>query len=127
MISRRRFVAALSAFPLSRVLGSNAVIEKLPLALSTSREASSAVDDLTGHVKIAIGTGGHGHTYPGATVPFGMVQLSPDTYNDGWDWCSGYHYSDSSIMGFSHTHLSGTGASDMLDRSEEHTSELQSP
>ncbi len=115
MISRRRFVAALSAFPLSRVLGSNAVIEKLPLALSTSREASSAVDDLTGHVKIAIGTGGHGHTYPGATVPFGMVQLSPDTYNDGWDWCSGYHYSDSSIMGFSHTHLSGTGASDMLD------------
>src|ERR1017187_5254863 len=115
MISRRRFVAALSAFPLSRVLGSNAVIEKLPLALSTSREASSAVDDLTGHVKIAIGTGGHGHTYPGATVPFGMVRLSPDTYNDGWDWCSGYHYSDSSIMGFSHTHLSGTGASDMLD------------
>ena len=44
-----------------------------------------------------------------------MVQLSPDTYNDGWDWCSGYHYSDSSIMGFSHTHLSGTGATDMLD------------
>ncbi|HTZ83682.1 MAG TPA: hypothetical protein VMB66_10845, partial [Candidatus Acidoferrales bacterium] len=66
-------------------------------------------------MKISIGTGGHGHTYPGATVPFGMVQLSPDTYNDGWDWCSGYHYSDSSIMGFSHTHLSGTGASDMLD------------
>lgn len=66
-------------------------------------------------MKISIGTGGHGHTYPGATVPFGMVQLSPDTYNDGWDWCSGYHYSDSSIMGFSHTHLSGTGAADMLD------------
>ena len=70
---------------------------------------------MTQYVKIAIGTGGHGHTYPGATVPFGMVQLSPDTYNEGWDWCSGYHYSDSSIMGFSHTHLSGTGASDMLD------------
>src|SRR5512137_1887001 len=67
------------------------------------------------YVNPFIGTGGHGHTYPGATVPFGMVQLSPDTYNDGWDWCSGYHYSDSSIMGFSHTHLSGTGASDMLD------------
>ena len=72
-------------------------------------------EDVTQFVKIAIGTGGHGHTYPGATVPFGMVQLSPDTYNEGWDWCSGYHYSDTSIMGFSHTHLSGTGAADMLD------------
>ena len=66
-------------------------------------------------MKLAIGTGGHGHTFPGATMPFGMVQLSPDTLDEGWDWCSGYHYSDSSIMGFSHTHLSGTGASDMLD------------
>jgi putative alpha-1,2-mannosidase len=62
-----------------------------------------------------IGTGGHGHTFPGATTPFGMVQLSPDTDNKNWDWCSGYHYSDSSIMGFSHTHLSGTGASDLGD------------
>jgi predicted alpha-1,2-mannosidase len=66
-------------------------------------------------VKISIGTGGHGHTYPGATVPFGMMQLSPDTFNQGWDWCSGYNYSDDSIMGFSHTHLSGTGIGDMLD------------
>jgi hypothetical protein len=57
-----------------------------------------------------VGTGGHGHTYPGATVPFGMVQLSPDTRIEGWDGCSGYHYSDSVILGFSHTHLSGTGA-----------------
>jgi predicted alpha-1,2-mannosidase len=56
-----------------------------------------------------VGTGDHGHTYPGATVPFGMVQLSPDTPIDGWDGCSGYHYTDSSIVGFSHTHLSGTG------------------
>lgn len=56
-----------------------------------------------------IGTGGHGHTYPGATVPFGMVQLSPDTPLQGWDGSSGYHYSDSAIVGFSHTHLSGTG------------------
>lgn len=62
-----------------------------------------------------IGTGGHGHTYPGATVPFGMVQLSPDTNVDGWDACSGYHHDDDSIMGFSHTHLSGTGVGDMLD------------
>lgn len=62
-----------------------------------------------------IGTGGHGHTFPGATVPFGMVQLSPDTHTEGWDWCSGYHYSDSSIIGFSHTHLSGTGRGEALD------------
>ncbi|MCU0371568.1 MAG: GH92 family glycosyl hydrolase, partial [Bacteroidales bacterium] len=62
-----------------------------------------------------IGTGGHGHTYPGATLPFGMVQLSPDTRKDNWDACSGYHYSDSTIMGFSHTHLSGTGVGDYGD------------
>ena len=63
-----------------------------------------------------IGTGGHGHTYPGATLPFGMVQLSPDTRIDGsWDGCSGYHYDDSTIYGFSHTHLNGTGCSDFGD------------
>ncbi|WP_417428226.1 GH92 family glycosyl hydrolase [Halpernia sp.] len=63
-----------------------------------------------------IGTGGHGHTFPGAIVPFGMVQLSPDTRIDGsWDGCSGYHYSDSVIYGFSHTHLNGTGVSDYGD------------
>lgn len=63
-----------------------------------------------------IGTGGYGHTFPGATVPFGMVQLSPDTRIDGsWDGCSGYHYSDSFVYGFSHTHLSGTGVSDYGD------------
>ena len=53
-----------------------------------------------------VGTDAHGHTYPGATSPFGMVQLSPDTRKDGWDGCSGYHYSDRVIYGFSHTHLS---------------------
>lgn len=63
-----------------------------------------------------IGTGGHGHTFPGATAPFGMVQLSPDTRIDGsWDGCSGYHYSDSVIYGFSHTHLNGTGVTDYGD------------
>jgi predicted alpha-1,2-mannosidase len=66
--------------------------------------------DLTKYVDPFIGTGGHGHTYPGATLPFGMVQLSPDTRVGNWDACSGYHYSDSSILGFSHLHLSGTGA-----------------
>lgn len=70
---------------------------------------------LTNYVNPFIGTGGHGHTYPGATLPFGMMQLSPDTRLDGWDGCSGYHYSDSYIYGFSHTHLSGTGVSDYGD------------
>ena len=68
------------------------------------------------HVNPFIGTGGHGHTFPGATTPFGMVQLSPDTRIDGsWDGCSGYHYSDEVIYGFSHTHLNGTGVSDFGD------------
>lgn len=62
-----------------------------------------------------IGTGLHGHVYPGATLPFGMVQLSPDNGTNGWDWCSGYHYSDSLISGLSHTHLSGTGIGDLAD------------
>ncbi len=62
-----------------------------------------------------IGTGGHGHTFPGATMPFGMVQLSPDTRIDNWDGSSGYHYSDDIIYGFSHTHLSGTGIPDGAD------------
>ncbi|MEX2117590.1 MAG: GH92 family glycosyl hydrolase [Bacteroidota bacterium] len=62
-----------------------------------------------------VGTDAHGHTFPGATVPFGMVQLSPDTRVEGWDACGGYHYSDSTILGFSHTHLSGTGIPDYGD------------
>lgn len=62
-----------------------------------------------------IGTDGHGHTYPGPSLPFGMIQPGPDTRLSGWDGCSGYHYSDSVIFGFSHTHLSGTGASDYGD------------
>lgn len=62
-----------------------------------------------------IGTGGHGHTFPGAVMPFGMVQLSPDTRLTGWDGCSGYHDSDRLIFGFSHTHLSGTGVADLCD------------
>jgi len=72
--------------------------------------------DFAKHVNPFIGTGGHGHTFPGATVPYGMVQLSPDTRIDGsWDGCGGYHYSDNVIYGFSHTHLNGTGVSDYGD------------
>lgn len=69
----------------------------------------------TGFVNPFIGTGGHGHTFPGASLPHGMVQLSPDNGIEGWDWCSGYNYSDSTIMGFSCTHLSGTGIGDYGD------------
>src|SRR5215203_4031158 len=71
--------------------------------------------DLTRWVNPFIGTGGHGHTFPGATTPFGMVQLSPDTRTDNWDGSSGYHYSDDIIYGFSHTHLSGTRIPDGCD------------
>jgi len=76
---------------------------------------ATADQPLVNYVNTFIGTGGHGHTYPGATMPFGMMQLSPDTRLDGWDGCSGYHYDDRYIYGFSHTHLSGTGILDYGD------------
>ena len=78
------------------------------LAVATSFAQSQYVNPF-------VGTAEHGHTYPGAILPFGAIQLSPDTRLDGWDGCSGYHYSDSRIYGFSHTHLSGTGCSDYGD------------
>ncbi|MDF2178599.1 GH92 family glycosyl hydrolase [Aliiglaciecola sp. CAU 1673] len=81
----------------------------LPLSFSVK------ADDVLRYVDPFIGTGGHGHTFPGALLPFGMVQLSPDNPSKGWDWTSGYHYSDDTLLGFSHTHLSGTGVGDMLD------------
>lgn len=76
---------------------------------------SDQTTDYASYVNPFIGTGGHGHTFPGAVVPHGMIQPSPDTRIDGWDACSGYHYSDSTINGFSHTHLSGTGCCDYGD------------
>ncbi len=82
---------------------------------ASDQEKSELQAGLTQYVNTFIGTGGHGHTYPGATLPFGMMQLSPDTRLTGWDGCSGYHYSDSIVYGFSHTHLSGTGVSDYGD------------
>ncbi len=84
-------------------------------AFSTSFSWAQKSERLISFVNPFIGTGGHGHTFPGATTPFGMVQLSPDNGTQGWDWCSGYHYSDSVIAGFSHTHLSGTGIGDLAD------------
>ncbi len=80
-----------------------------------TRSAIGGEAPTPGKANLFIGTGGHGHTFPGASLPFGMAQLSPDTNTHGWDACSGYHQKDGSIMGFSHTHLSGTGIGDMLD------------
>lgn len=76
---------------------------------------TSTKENLTQYVDPYIGTGGHGHVFLGANVPYGMVQLGPTQLTHGWDWCSGYHYSDSTIVGFGHTHLSGTGIGDLGD------------
>jgi len=87
------------------------VVCAIALIASTAFAAKSPAD----HVDPFIGTGAHGHTYPGATLPFGMVQVSPDTRLEGWDGCSGYHFTDDVVYGFSHTHLSGTGIGDYGD------------
>lgn len=93
----------------------------VPLRTATDKargklaQIRNVTEVLTRWVNPFVGTGGHGHTFPGATLPFGMVQLSPDTRMEGWDGCGGYHYSDSIIFGFSHTHLSGTGVPDYAD------------
>ena len=82
-------------------------------------QQNNVIDNPYQYVNPFIGTQGEGHTYPGASLPFGMVQLSPDTeikyFRQSFPWCAGYQYGDSTIMGFSHTHFSGTGHSDMGD------------
>jgi predicted alpha-1,2-mannosidase len=85
------------------------------VACSGPSNSISESERLTQYVNPFIGTGYHGHTFPGAAWPFGQVQLSPDNGTQGWDWCSGYHYSDSILAGFSHLHLSGTGIGDLAD------------
>lgn len=114
MVSRRDFLRGASVATLAGAVRNTFA---LPAGFQPFAEAPQAghATDHTGRVKIAIGTGGHGHCFPGATVPFGAVQLSPDTGVRDWDHCSGYHYNDKAILGFSHTHLSGTGCIDMLD------------
>ena len=87
----------------------------LAFGWAASVHAQGAAVPLTSLVNPFIGTGGHGHTYPGPSLPFGMIQPGPDTRLTGWDGCSGYHYSDSRLFGFSHTHLSGTGIPDYGD------------
>lgn len=84
-------------------------------AQEKNNAAATGSSRLTQFVDPYIGTGGHGHVFLGASVPFGAVQLGPTNASSGWDWCSGYHYSDSTIVGFSHTHLSGTGIGDLGD------------
>ena len=95
------------------------VLTALLLTLGCSKTVEKGAPDyptkLTDLVDPWIGTGGHGHVFLGASVPLGMVQLGPTSVTEGWDWCSGYHISDSTIIGFSHTHMSGTGIGDLLD------------
>ncbi len=89
------------------------VAATLMWTVSCSTERSS--ENYLRYVDPMIGAGGHGHVFVGASVPFGAVQIGPQNIHKGWDWCSGYHYSDSVIIGFSHTHLSGTGCTDLGD------------
>jgi predicted alpha-1,2-mannosidase len=90
-----------------------AFLMTLWLLLSCGRAPTT--EDHTRWVDPFIGTGGHGHTFPGAVLPFGGVQLSPDNGRSGWDWCSGYHITENTIAGFSHLHISGTGIGDLCD------------
>ncbi len=91
------------------------LITAIILAFFSCSTQKNEKQDLAQYVKPFVGTGGHGHTYPGAVAPFGMIQNSPDTRMDSWDGCSGYHFSDSTILGFSLTHLTGVGCNDYGD------------
>ncbi len=114
-------IAVIAILQLAFVMSAFAQVPDLKSASDKSQELFDktnlrvAFEDPLLYVNPFIGTGGHGHTFPGAVVPFGMVQLSPDTRPEGWDGCGGYHYSDSIIYGFSHTHLSGVGVPDYAD------------
>lgn len=87
----------------------------LLLAILSACSQGSVQKGYADYVNPIIGSGGHGHVFVGASVPFGAMQLGPQNINKGWDWCSGYHYSDDVVIGFSHNHLSGTGCGDLGD------------
>ncbi len=87
----------------------------LPTLLTVGCTSGAGTQKLTDYVDPLIGSGGHGHVFVGANVPFGLLQAGPTSVTQGWDWCSGYHESDSTVIGFSQTHLSGTGCGDLLD------------
>lgn len=103
MLKKLMYVGTLTGFLLGGLTACN---ESAPLV---------EVPNLTQYVDPYIGSGDHGHVFVGANVPYGMVQLGPTNIHTGWDWVSGYHYSDSTIFGFAHLHLSGTGIGDLLD------------
>ena len=85
------------------------------VAILAACNKTAPAEDYAAFVNQKIGTGGHGHVFMGANVPFGFVQLGPTSIPQEWDWCSGYHDSDRTVIGFSHTHLSGTGIGDLFD------------
>lgn len=91
------------------------ILAAVAALVSGCNGGSASGNDLTEFVNVKIGSGGHGHVFVGASVPFGAVQLGPTSIPQSWDWCSGYHVSDSTVIGFSHTHLSGTGIGDLFD------------
>ena len=109
---RYGFVRRMSVCGSSVLRAAGVALLLMMLPASAAAQSQRRLTDL---VNPFIGTGGHGHTYPGPSLPFGMIQPGPDTRLTGWDGCSGYHYSDSRIFGFSHTHLSGTGIADYAD------------
>lgn len=106
MLTRRNYLVGTAAL---------ALLPASAIAARASAVAPLLMDGISKNVDPLIGTGGHGHVYPGASLPFGMVQLSPDTDMSRWDACSGYYYDDTTLLGFSHTHLSGTGIADLMD------------
>lgn len=113
------FFSLISMFSIGQVhqlqQASDKAERKLNLQPDDKPFSDKSANKVLNFVNPFIGTGGHGHTFPGPVMPFGMVQVGPDTRYEGWDGCSGYHYSDSIIYGFSHTHLSGTGVPDYSD------------
>ena len=106
---------AVTIFAVVNLSAQNGVTKGVSAQISEAKGLVVKSGNFIQFVNPMVGTDFHGHTFPGATYPFGMMQLSPDTRLSGWDGCSGYHYSDTVIFGFSHTHLSGTGASDYGD------------
>ena len=90
------------------------IVTAVAMLIGCATEAPQTVD-YAAKVNPKIGSGGHGHVFVGANVPFGMTQVGPTSITQEWDWCSGYHDSENSVIGFSHTHLSGTGCGDLFD------------
>src|SRR6185437_1002214 len=109
VVTRRRFLQGAMTLALLERVDPRTALARAEQAGPSGAGTPPGDASVSQFVDVFVGTGGHGHTFPGATVPWGMVQLSPDTHTHGWDACSGYHEGDGSIMGFSHTHLSGTG------------------